>query len=220
MRFATLAFALAPLLMVAGDSVRVDSIQKRDRPFKIEHESGSTIQAIYVDGDDWAYLPEEHFIREDHVTYMAAPVGRYLITDGTAKIVNVIDEGRPRPEPKPDPRPDPGPDPDPNPDPDDQKLRLTFVVWIEEIQDRAKHPEETLVMQDAGLRRVVADLGAKSRTYDKDQPGASSFVEIAKAKRISLPALFLMEDENRYRVFPAPKSVDDAERVIRGAIIR
>lgn len=212
----------APAVLAVNGKIDVDTIQKRDRPFVITHDAGVAIQAIYVDSSgDWAYLADDHFIREESRTYMAAPVGEYLVTSGDAKIIKVIDEGNPNPDPKPKPEPEPEPPkPDPKPDPEPDGIRAEWAVWIEEIEDRTKHIDESQVMRDAETWEFVQSLGIKIRIYDDDQPIAAPFVKVMQQSGVQTPALILVESDKVYRVFPAPKTFADAEKTIRGAIIR
>lgn len=214
---------IAPLMLAGGESVSVDAIQKRDRPFLIEHESGAQIKAIFVDASgEWAYLPDDHFIRTDTKTYMAAPVGRYLVTDGSATIVSIIEEGSPgpRPRPNPGPSPEPEPGPEPSPQPDDQKLRAKWVVFIEEIEQRNQFQMESNTMRDADLAELLDDLNISLRIYDDDQPQALRYIESAQKRNVALPCMFIIQDDQNYKVVEAPASVAEAESLIRGAIIR
>lgn len=218
-------------LPAGGEPVVVDAIQKRDRPFVIDHESGETIQAVFVNSSgDWSYLPDEHFIREDSRTFMAAPRGRYLIVTNRAKIIEIIDEGspdpkpdpkpEPRPEPRPEPDPDPKPEPEPGPDPDDQKIRASWIVFVEENDDRANHQMESNTMRDSELWDLFDDLGVSWRIYDKDQAKAGKYLDSAKQRGVSLPAMFIIQDEKNYKVLKAPMSVPEAEKLIRENITR
>lgn len=214
----SLLIAAPAVLVASSGQIDVDTIQKRDRPFAISHDAGVVVQAIYVDSSGrWSYLADDHFIREDEKTYMAAPVGEYLITTGQAKIVKVIDEGQPDPKPEPEPEP---PKPDPKPDPEPDGIRAEWAVWIEEIEDRTKHIDESQVMRDAETWEFVQSLGIKIRIYDDDQPIAAPFVKVMQQSGVQTPALILVESEQVYRVFPAPKSFAEVEKTIRGAIIR
>ena len=224
----SLLIAAPAVLVASSGQIDVDTIQKRDRPFAISHDAGVVVQAIYVDSSGrWSYLADDHFIREDEKTYMAAPVGEYLITTGQAKIINVIDDGNPDPKPKPDPKPEPeppGPKPDPQPDPEPEPqpdvIRAEWVVFIEEIEDRTKYIEQSQMIRDAELWQFVQDLGIKIRVYDDDQPAAVPFVKVMQQEGVTGPAMILVEDASRYRVFPAPKTLVEAKQTIRGAIIR
>ena len=214
----SLLIAAPAVLVASSGQIDVDTIQKRDRPFAISHDAGVVVQAIYVDSSGrWSYLADHHFIREDEKTYMAAPAGEYLITTGQAKIVKVIDEGQPDPKPEPEPEP---PKPDPKPDPEPDGIRAEWAVWIEEIEDRTKHIDESQVMRDAETWEFVQSLGIKIRIYDDDQPIAAPFVKVMQQSGVQTPALILVESDKVYRVFPAPKTFADAEKTIRGAIIR
>jgi len=214
----SLLIAAPAVLVASSGQIDVDTIQKRDRPFAISHDAGVVVQAIYVDSSGrWSYLADHHFIREDEKTYMAAPAGEYLITTGQAKIVKVIDEGQPDPKPEPEPEP---PKPDPKPDPEPDGIRAEWAVWIEEIEDRTKHIDESQVMRDAETWEFVQSLGIKIRIYDDDQPIAAPFVKVMQQSGVQTPALILVESEQVYRVFPAPKSFAEVEKTIRGAIIR
>jgi hypothetical protein len=216
----SLLIAAPAVLVASSGQIDVDTIQKRDRPFAISHDAGVIVQAIYVDSSGrWSYLADDHFIREDEKTYMAAPVGEYLITAGQAKIIKVIDDGNPDPKPKPEPEPEP-PKPDPKPDPEPDGIRAEWAVWIEEIEDRTKHIDESQVMRDAETWEFVQSLGIKIRIYDDDQPIAAPFVKVMQQSGVQTPALILVESDKVYRVFPAPKTFADAEKTIRGAIIR
>jgi len=217
-------FALLAILLggAAFGQVTSPSISKVHRPLVIEHESGAKVQAIFakVAGGAvvWESLADEHFVRRGTETIMVAPVGEYVITTGDSKIVRIVSDGTPGPappDPQPEPKPDPKPDPQPEPAPD--KLNIKWVIWVEEQSDRSEHTEETQTMLDPELWSTIKDMGAQIRLYDDDQAGAAAFSKIADGK---LPAMILMESESRYIVFPAPKSSDEAEALIRRHAVR
>lgn len=219
----TLAIWLA--LAVAGvgfaqEAVEAPSVNKRDRPITINHPEGATIQAIFakvVRGNVvWEYLGDDHFDRKPDRTIFAAPPGEYLITSGDSTIIKIVEEGQPdppRPEPGPEPQPEPEPDPQPSPD----KLRINWAIWVEEISERPRFPDETATMRDADTRRVLSDLNIQMRQYDDDQPEAGPFLQLTDGTR---PALILMQDAQKYLVFPAPKSPEDFETLVRRHAIR
>lgn len=202
----------------AAFAVDASTVVKRDQPIVVDHESGQTINAIFgaVEGGVfvWKFLPEQHFIRGDVKTYFAAPPGEYIIVVGDSKVIKVIEEGTPDPQPDPRPRPEPDPKPDPSPD----GIRAEWVLFIEENTDRSKHPEASNTMRDKELVQTLAEIGLKYRVYDDDDPAAKGFLRLIGDTR---PAMIILGvNPSDYRVFPAPKSVEEAERTIRGAIIR
>lgn len=221
MRFATLWLLLLCGGGAFGQSVEAPSVAKRDRPVVINHPDGAEIQAIYarVTGGAvvWEYLPDDHFVRTPTQTIFSAPPGDYLVTSGDSTILKVVEEGGPSPRPQPDPpdpKPEPQPEPDPEPAPD--QLRVQWAIWVEEIADRPQHPDATGVMVDAESRRLLTDRGISVRVYDDDQAEASPFVAVAD----ELPALILMESEDRFLTFPAPTSRDELEQIVRRHAIR
>lgn len=204
----------------AAFAVDTPTVVKRDQPVVIEHEVGQTINAIFgaVEGGSftWKFLPEQHYIRTETKTYFAAPPGEYIIVVGNTQVIKIIEEGAPdpRPHPQPDPKPDPEPDPDPQPD----GIRAEWVLFIEEVSDRSKHPEASNTIRDADLVETIAEIGLKYRVYDDDDPAAKGFLRLIGDIR---PAMIILgKDPSQYRVFPAPKSVEEAEKTIRGAIVR
>lgn len=217
-------FAFLAILLggAAFGQVTSPSISKVHRPLVIEHETGAKVQAIFakvVSGAVvWESLADEHFVRRDSETIMVAPVGEYVITTGDSKIVRIVSDGTPGPgPPDPQPKPEPKPEPNPQPEPSPDKLNIKWVIWLEEQSDRSAHTDETQTMLDPELWSTIKDMGAQIRLYDDDQPNAAPFKKIAADK---LPAMILMEAEDRYLVFPAPKSSDEAEALIRRHAVR
>ncbi|MEM1224591.1 MAG: hypothetical protein AAGJ40_02780 [Planctomycetota bacterium] len=215
--------AACVLLSIAGFAVAVDvePINKRDTPITIRHEAGEVIRAIFVDSSgEWKTLGDEHFRRGELETTFAAPPGQYLLTAGDSTIVRVVEEGKPTPPgPRPEPRPDPEPEPDPQPDPEpnpNPPILAKWVIWVEEQSERSSHPDEVAVMMDPGLRESMEDRGLKVRVYDKDLSLGKKYANIAE----DLPAMFLVESADEYRSFPAPKTKDEAERIIRENVVR
>lgn len=108
--------------------------------------------------------------------------------------------------------------PNPFPQPDGEQFVAEWVLWIEEIEDRTKYPEQTQAMQSSEMDSLIAEIGLKKRVYDDDQSEASAFLSIAGDTR---PAMIVLgKDPSQYKVFPAPSSVEEAETLIRGAIVR
>lgn len=220
-------FAVIWLLLLCGGAfgqglVEAPSISKRDQPIKINHPEGAKIQAIYalVAGEkvEWLFLPEDHFVRGETHTILAAPPGDYLVTAGDSTIIKVVEQGDPgpQPRPKPNPKPDPpGPNPEPEPPPD--QLRVEWAIWVEEISERMKHLQATSTMMDLNARRSLTDRGIDVRLYDDDQSEAEPFLSITEGRR---PALVLMQDSENYLVFDAPKSPEELETLIRRHAIR
>lgn len=205
-------------------AIDVSPINKRDQPVVITHDPGETVNAIYISGEgEWKFLPESHFTRLDGTTVMAGPPGQYLLTTGGSTIIKIVDEDGPRPSPnpgpKPDPKPNPGPDPpDPEPEPGPAPFLATWAIWIEEQEERGQHERSVSVMTDPDVRADLIERGIQPRIYDKDQDTAKPFAKIAGDVR---PALILMTaDAKQTRVFPAPKSKDELETIIRENVIR
>lgn len=202
-------------------AVDAPTIAKRDQPIVVDHAEGETINAIFgsVEGGSfvWKFLPDAHFIRTETKTYLAAPPGEYIIIVGESRIIKVVEEGSPDPpKPKPDPKPDPRPDPKPDPQPD--AIQAEWLIWIEEVQDRTKHLDQTSTMLSTQLRKTLDEIGLKVRVYDDDQPEALSYLRLVGDKR---PALIILgKVPGEYRVFDAPSSVEEAEKLIRRAIVR
>lgn len=216
MRSAQYILAAVIALSSASFAVDVPNVVKRDKPIAIDHEAGEKINAIFGAVENgvfvWRYLPDDHFIREELRTFFAAPPGEYIVVIGESQIIKVIEEGRP--EPRPDPKPKPEPEPMPPPD----GIRAEWLIWIEETEERTKHANQTFTMSDAGLMETISEIGLKKRVYDKDQPEAKEFIKLIDKP---LPALIILgEDPRNYRVFDAPETPEDAEKLIRGAIIR
>lgn len=230
--FVSFAITFAALVVPVAGEVEVASVVQRDTPTPIQHESGVTIQAIFgqinEDGSfTWEYLPDKHFIRQDTITYFAAPPGEYLIVSGEGRIIKIVEEGNPKPKPNPkpeplppDPEPEPDPKPDPKPEPKPDLLQAKWIIVLEETMDRSKFFEEASTVRDAEFTAFVSELGLSLRIYDPDQGNAAGYVDAAKARGVSLPCMFIYESEKKYKVVPAPKSVSEAEQLIRGSIIR
>lgn len=202
--------------------ITAPAIGRRDQPVKINHPAGATVQAIYVTrSGDWAFLPERHFVRSEKFTILAAPPSTYLVTTGDSTILKIVEDGEPNPqpgpEPEPEPKPDPKPDPSPGPEPGPAPVVAEWAVWIEEQQERAKHVDETAVMTDAAVRRDLEDRGLKVRIYDDDQPEAEPLVSQTKGVR---PAFLLLDVSGKTRCFPAPKSREALEKIIRENVVR
>ncbi|MEN1682177.1 MAG: hypothetical protein AAGJ46_21580 [Planctomycetota bacterium] len=180
---------------------------------------GATVQAIYVDASgEWAFLADRHFIRADTFTIFAAPPGSYFVTTGDSTIVKIVDGDNPSPRPQPNPRPDPqpGPEPDPQPDPGPPPLVAKWAIWVEEQMDRDDYPAEVGVMTDPEVQRGLADRGLEWRIYDDDQPSAKWLADATTIR----PAFMLMEQNGQPRVFPAPKSAEELETIIRENVVR
>lgn len=201
---------------------RVDapSVGKRDRPIRINHPEGAKIQAIYANTDQgivkWAFLPEEHFERTPTFTIFVAPPGDFLITTGDSTILRIVEEFQPapRPQPTPPPRPEPpAPDPQPNPNPQPNS-KINWAVWVYEQSDTINQVAETNTRLSAETRRYLESRGIRLAAYDDDQDAAKAkpFKDAAK----TLPAIVLMEDETKYSVHPAPKSLDELKKLVEG----
>jgi hypothetical protein len=219
-------FAVAvPQEKLTENSVQAPSVVKRDRPLKINHPAGVKVQAIYASLDQgvvsWVYMSEDHFDRSETFTIFVAPPGDYMITTGESTIVKVIEEGKPspRPDPKPDPKPEPPkpePKPDPKPDPKPEpspKLTVNWAVWIYEQSEAISQVPQTNTRQSIETRKFLESKGIKIAAYDDDQ-------ESAKAKPFrdaatTLPALFLVQDSNKYIVRKAPSSLDELKAIVR-----
>ena len=215
-------FLLAIGFSSLAAAIDVAPINKRDQPVVITHDPGEIVNAIYISGEgEWQFLPEAHFTRSEIKTVMAGPPGQYLLTTGGSTIIKIVDEGGPgpKPNPNPDPKPDPGPDPpDPEPEPGPAPFLATWAIWIEEQEERGQHEPAVAVMTDPEVRADLIDRGIQPRIYDKDQDTAKPFAKIAGDVR---PVLILMTaDAKQTRVFPAPESKDELEKIIRENVIR
>ena len=189
------------------------SIAKRDRPVKVNHPAGAKIQAIYANVVSgavmWVYLPEEHFERSDTQTIFAAPPGDYLITSGDSTIVKIVSEGDPKPTPvPPDPEPGPGPEPKPKPKPN---LKAEWLVWIYEQADAIDQLPQTNTRLSIETRKYLESRGIKMAAYDDELEAAKPFVSVAK----ELPALIVSQDAKNFRVFSAPKSLDELKSILK-----
>lgn len=215
-----LLFTAFPVVGFGQEPLVVESTQRRDTPFRLEHPEGAVVKAIFAKVDSsgnitWAFLSDSHFIREKTVTYMAAPPGEYLITVGGSQIVKVIEEGKPNPRPeppRPEPEPTPEPQPQPEPEPDTDRLKIDWAVWVEESADRNKYPEEQQVMFSAELWQYLGQKNINRFVYDEEIKGAEPWLKFAGGTR---PALILFQQEpQKYLTFPAPKSVQEAKKLI------
>ena len=202
-----------------GWAIDVDGIHKEHRPIVVTHEADERIVFLFVSGNQWMQLGEDHFDRQvDGRTVVSAPPGQYVVTLAGSQIVVVTPEDKPGPSP-PDPRPNPGPDPKPEPEPkpNPDQLLTKWVVFLEERQERSKRPEQTAVITSDRLRKTMAESGITVTAYDEDSPDAGAFVSIADGRR---PAMILIESKEKYKVLDVPNSVDEAERVIRENTLR
>lgn len=184
-------------------------------PIVVEHQVSTEVQALFHDGSGFNMLKDRHFYRADGVTVIAPPVGQYvLIYDGTVKIIEVTEEGKPEPDPEPRPDPEPTPDPEPEPpgpEPEPEPIEIAWAVWIYEQADSLDHVDETNVRQSAETREFLDSKGIKFASYDDDQEAAKPFLDKVK----KLPALFLMKDKSTYTVYSAPESVDELKEMVR-----
>ena len=205
----------SPIELSAEERIAAPSISPRDRPVKINHPAGATIQAIYVaDNGKWAFLAEPHFIRHDEFTIFAAPANTYLVTTGDSTILKIVDDGDPEPDP-PDPKPEPEPEPEPGPQP----IVAKWAIWIEEQSERAKHVEQTRVATQAKTRGDLIGRGIQPRIYDDDQQAAQPFLPLTDGR--PLPVLVLYDEvAKEHRSFPAPKTKEELERIIRENVVR
>lgn len=191
--------------------VESPSIAKRDRPVKVNHPAGAKIQAIYANVVGgvvtWVYLPDDHFERGDTQTIFAAPPGDYLVTSGDSTIVKIVSEGDNKPTPVP-PDPIPGPEPKPKPKPD---LKPEWVVWIYEQADAINQLPQTNTRLSIETRKYLDSRGIKMAAYDDELEAAKPFVAVAK----ELPALIVSQDAKTFRVFSAPKSLDELKSILK-----
>ena len=193
--------------------VEAPAIAKRDRPVKINHPAGAKVQAIYANvvagSVSWTYLSEDHFERFDSYTIFAAPPGDYLITAGESTLLKVVGEGEvnPRPDPQP-PKPEPKPSPTPKPDP---KFKVAWAVWVYEQADAINQIPQTNTRLSIETRKLLESRGIKMAAYDDELEAAKPFVSVTK----ELPSLILSQDANNYRVFSAPKSVEDLKAILK-----
>ena len=90
------------------------------------------------------------------------------------------------------------------------------MLFIEEQGERAEHPEQTAVINDFDFRTDLKDRGLDVRVYDKDQKAAVPYKKIVD----TYPSMIIMESSDEYRVFPVPKTVEEAEQIIRKNVVR
>lgn len=98
------------------------------------------------------------------------------------------------------------PNVDPNVDPDD-KGAITFVI-LDDIEQRT--PENHAVIGDNTLwQQLIAD-GLERRILNVANPAAKPYVERANDKKISIPALFVVNGSGKFLV---SEKLGDAKRV-------
>jgi len=157
-----------------GQGISVSPINKVNRPFVVEHDAGAKVQAIFAAQSGgsvvWQSLPEEHFVRRETETIVAAPAGDYLITIGDSEIIKVIDESKPRPDPAPGPDPVP-PEPDPKPEPGPSPGPVEGLVWVmvfEQTSDRSQNVDFAELMASEYWAELDADDDFEAVSYDID----------------------------------------------------
>ena len=228
MRFATLLLVAATLAWSPALAVDVEPIAKEHRPIVVTHDPGATINVLFWKDGAPTLLSEDHIVRMDDKTIWTAPAGVYAVIRQGSAVVTVNREGSPGPGPGPDPKPEPEPnpepdppDPDPGPEPDPEPtpgILATWAIFVEERRDRAEHAEAIAVLNHPRFRESLEDRGIRLRVFDDDEAAARPFVAVAGERR---PALILMtEDGSTHRVFDAPKSLDEAETLIRENVVR
>lgn len=220
MRCWLLVVLLLPSLCLS-QTVDAPSVAKRDRPVKINHPEGAKVAAIFAEVSggrvNWIFVPEEHFERTQTYTIFAAPPGDYLITDGRSTILRIIEESsppspqpdpQPRPEPQPEPKPDPTPEPEPTP-----KIKINWAVWIYEQSESIVQVPQTNTRLSLETRKLLRDRGVSMAAYDVDQEAAKANPFRGVAGK--LPSIVLMEDAQAYSVHPAPKTVDELQKLLK-----
>lgn len=214
-RFLVLVLISLVSSAIGGDTISVPSVVKTDRPFVVEHASGAEVQAIFAvataDGIVWQSLADEHFIRRDAETIIAAPAGDYLITTGESQIVKVVGESEPKPKPDPVP-PTPGPEPEPTPGP--QPLDgLVWVMVFEQTTDRTQYPDFAGLMTSG----YWADLDAKNDfeavSYDIDSPGAAKRRQYWQGQE--LPVAVLSDESGAIIGKRTVRSIEDLRTAIK-----
>lgn len=215
MVLASLAVVIPQETLTDKAFVQSPSVVKRDRPIRVNHPEGVKIQAIYARVDQgtvvWSYLSDDHFERSGAFTIFVAPPGDYFITTGESTIIKIVDDGSVPPEP-PKPKPEPKPDPNVNPKP---KLKVNWAVWVYDQADAVNQIPQTNTRLSLETRRYLESRGIKMSAYDDDQDAAKAkpFLDVASG----LPALFLIQDSNRYSVYKAPASLDELKAIVKEA---
>jgi hypothetical protein len=212
--FLLVACILAPL-SVNAQGIEVDGIAQEFRPVVVLHPPGVKINVLFWKNGQPTLLAEEHLVRMDDRTVWAAPVGTYaVIQQGSAIVtVNPSSEPDPRPDPIPDPSPAPPPGPKPpppGPDPDTDKLSVTGIYFFEEQMDRGKFTEQTAVITDAEFRKNMKERGIPTIILDRDLESAKPW----QSRIESLPAVLFYESQDRWKVFPVPKTVDELNQLL------
>ena len=119
------------------------------------------------------------------------------------------------PKPKPEPEPDEDQFSD---DSDAVPLVAKAVVFVEEVMDRAKYPEQTNAMLDAQLWQTLKDMGLDIQVVDDDEPDPRWRKIIDQVT--PRPAMVIVESPDSIRVFEVPETADEIESTIRGNIVR
>lgn len=202
---------------IAQTSISVPSIVKTDRPFVVEHASGADVQAIFAvagaDGITWQSLADEHFIRRDTETIIAAPAGDYLITTGESQIVKIVGDAKPQPRPDPVP-PTPGPEPDPQPEPEPQPVDgLVWVMIFEQTTDRVKNPDFAGLMASGYWADLDAREDFEAVSYDIDSPGAAKRSQYWSGE--SLPVAVFATDQGKVLGKRPVRSIADLRLAIK-----
>lgn len=96
-------------------------------------------------------------------------------------------------------------------------IHAEYLIWIEEQADRGRFPRELAIATDVAIRAEMADQGLRVRIYDDDQNDVQRFVGYAGNIR---PALIVYQDADNHRVFPAPKTKAELEKIVRENVIR
>ena len=214
----SLLFITIASVAVSVPAIEVDGIQREHRPIVVTHEPGEIVNVLFWRPEGPVLLDDSHFVRGDTQTVWTAPVGIYAVVRAGSSVVVITADGTPGPKPPvpPDPPgpPDPPP-PVPPPDPPPTDTIITsWIVVIEELNDRHLSPEKTAIITDL---QFWNSLGFKFRRYDKDQAAAAPFNQIVGS---SLPAIILLDDQGKYIKAELPSTREETEAFVRRHTLR
>jgi len=214
---------LAFWLLAAGGAFAAElPIVEEHTPIVVAHEQGAQIVVSFFDlpTAKHRFLADKHFVRGEDSTVWVAPPGNYVVFGGDVPvIVDVLESGSPEPGPRPKPDPGPKPEPpEPKPDPNPDGIFATWLVIVEEIDDRANDPARTAVITDKAYFDSLRDRGIRWAVFDDDSPSGQKYARITGGKS---PALILLEEDGaKHRVFDVPATTDAIETIIRENVIR
>ena len=71
-----------PIVALLVSVLEIDPNHQRDKPIHVKHDAGVVVKVMFIRGETFQILPEDHFVRLDRDTVIAAPPGSYAAVGG------------------------------------------------------------------------------------------------------------------------------------------